>query len=122
MLGLYLHEIYIDISLVLCSKSILRCHIEIRVALKYSAPCFFALPTNCDRNKGNGADNYHSQLTYDKKIPLHELDSLSWNIMLSVGPQVNYFPSFQTLLAIRHADSSAKFICTDQPAAQHHSL
>jgi hypothetical protein len=29
--------------------------------------------------------------------------------MLSSGPQFNYFPSFQTLSAIRHADSSANW-------------
>jgi hypothetical protein len=36
--------------------------------------------------------------------------------MLSSGPQVNYFPSFQTLLAISHADSLAKFLTTLQLA------
>jgi hypothetical protein len=30
--------------------------------------------------------------------------------------QVNYFPSFQTLSAIRHADSSARFVRASQPA------
>jgi hypothetical protein len=32
------------------------------------------------------------------------------------GPQVNYVPSFQTLSAIRHVYSSAKFVCASQPA------
>jgi hypothetical protein len=31
--------------------------------------------------------------------------------MPSNGPQVNYFPSFQMILAIKHADSSAEFMC-----------
>jgi hypothetical protein len=30
--------------------------------------------------------------------------------MPSCGPQVNYFPSFQTLSTIKHADSSAEFV------------
>jgi hypothetical protein len=34
--------------------------------------------------------------------------------MPSSGPQVNYFPSFQTLSAISHADSLAKFVCASQ--------
>jgi hypothetical protein len=34
--------------------------------------------------------------------------------MPSSGPQVNNFPSFQTLTVIRHADSSAKFVCASQ--------
>jgi hypothetical protein len=37
----------------------------------------------------------------------------------SNGPQVNYFPSFQTLWLIRHADSSAKFVSASQPEARH---
>jgi hypothetical protein len=31
--------------------------------------------------------------------------------MPSSGPQVNHFPLFQTLSAIRHVDSSAKVVC-----------
>jgi hypothetical protein len=44
--------------------------------------------------------------------------------MLSSSPQVNYFPSFQTLSAIRHADSSVKFIMhlTSHHKAQSHEL
>jgi hypothetical protein len=34
--------------------------------------------------------------------------------MSSSGPQINYFPSFQTLSAIKHVDPSAKFVCGKQ--------
>jgi hypothetical protein len=47
-----------------------------------------------------------------KKLP--RTNFLPWNIMLSSGPQVQYFPSSQMLSAIRHADSSAKHVCTSQ--------
>jgi hypothetical protein len=36
--------------------------------------------------------------------------------MPSRGPQLNYFPSFQTLLAIKHADSLAKFVSASRQA------
>jgi hypothetical protein len=39
------------------------------------------------------------------------------NIILSSGPQVTYLHSCQTLSDVRHADSSAKFVCASQHAA-----
>jgi hypothetical protein len=54
-----------------------------------------------------GADNCWQIIN---KLPRMNCTASPRNIMLSSGPQVNYFPSFQTLSAIRHADSSAKFI------------
>jgi hypothetical protein len=44
-----------------------------------------------------------------KQTPTHEPHCSSCNIMPPSGPHVNCFPSFQTLSAIRHIDSSAKF-------------
>jgi hypothetical protein len=42
------------------------------------------------------------------------------NIIPCIGLQVNYFPSFQTLLAVKHAESSEKitcFVAGDAPVA-----
>jgi hypothetical protein len=57
----------------------------------------------------NGADNCCLLLTNHN--PTHEPHCLPCNIISSSGPQINYFPSFQTLSAIRRTDSSAKFAC-----------
>jgi hypothetical protein len=63
----------------------------------------------------NGADNWCLLLINHKQTPMHELHFSPWNIIL---PSVhNYFPSFQMLLSIRHADSSAKFVCALQQVA-----
>jgi hypothetical protein len=42
---------------------------------------------------------------------INKLHCSLWNILLSSGLQVNYFPSFQMLSTIRHADSLVKFLC-----------
>jgi hypothetical protein len=89
------------------------CHTEIHIALKYTTP----LTTYHWEQMANGADNCCLMLTNHKQTPTHELHCSLWNIMLSSSPQVNYFPSFQTLSAVRHADSSVKFVCTSQQAA-----
>jgi hypothetical protein len=82
-------------------------HTEIHIALKYTAPWCTTLCTNYSwEQMANGADNCCLLLTN------HELPHcLPCNIIPSSSPQVNYFPLFQMLLAVRHADSSAKFVC-----------
>jgi hypothetical protein len=75
--------------------------------LKYTTPWCTTLHTNCSwEQMANGADNCCLQLKNPHCLPC--------NIILSSGSQVNYFPSFQTLSVLRHADSPAKFVCTLQ--------
>jgi hypothetical protein len=66
----------------------------------------------------NGSDNYCLLLTNHKQTPINELHCPPCNIILCSGLQVNYFPSFQTLSAIKHAESSAKIACTSNSEAQ----
>jgi hypothetical protein len=71
--------------------------------------------TNCNWEKiTNGADSCCLLLINHKQTPTHEPQCSSWHIIPSTGSQINYFPSFQTLWAIRHADSAAKFVWTSQ--------
>jgi hypothetical protein len=89
-----------------------RCHTEIHVALKYTNHDVTTLLTNCNwEHMANGADNWSLLLTNRRQTLTRELHCWPWNIKPSSGPQVNYFLSFQTLSQIKHADSSAEFIC-----------
>jgi hypothetical protein len=100
-------------SLTLSSRSVFQMgDTEIHVARKYSAPWRTILHTNCSWEQvANGANNCCLLLTN------HKLPHCSpCNIIQLRGPQVYYTPSFQTL-AVRHANSSAKFICASQQAA-----
>jgi hypothetical protein len=65
----------------------------------------------------NGANNCCLLLTNHKQTPMHEPHCSPWNIIQSSGPQVNYFLSLQTESAIRHVDSSTKFVRASQQAA-----
>jgi hypothetical protein len=50
-----------------------RCHAEIHITLKYTAPSCNTLFTNCNREQmANGADNCCPLLTNHKQIPMHE--------------------------------------------------
>jgi hypothetical protein len=89
----------------------------VHIVLKYTAPWWNTLLTNCNWERmANGADNCLLLLTNHKQTPMHEAHCSPWNIMPSSGPKVNYFPSFQMLLAIRHTESSAKFVGASQQA------
>jgi hypothetical protein len=61
-------------------------------------------------------DNCCLLLTNQKQTPVHEPYFQPCNIMLCRSLQVNYFPSFQALSAVKHAESSAKFACASRPA------
>jgi hypothetical protein len=78
----------------------------------------YAIPApNCNwEQMPNGAYNCCLLLKNHKQTPTHEQHCSPWNTIPSSGPQVNYFSSFQTFSAIRHVDSSAKFVCASQPA------
>jgi hypothetical protein len=95
-----------------------RCHTEVHVALKYTALGRTTLLTNCNwEQMARGADNCCLLLTNNKQTPSHEPHCSPWNILPSSGSLVNYFPSFEMLPAIRHADSSEKFICASRQTA-----
>jgi hypothetical protein len=73
-----------------------RWHTEIHVALKRTAPWRNTLFTNCNwEQMANRANSCRPQLTNHKQIPTHE-------------PHCSP--------AIRHTESSAKFVCSSQPA------
>jgi hypothetical protein len=92
-------------------------HTEMHIALKHAAPWHTTLSTNWHwEQMTNGADNCCLLLTNHKQTPKHEPHCSPCNIIPSSGQQVNYYPSFQTLLAIRHTDSLAKFACVLQQA------
>jgi hypothetical protein len=65
----------------------------------------------------NGANNCCLLLKNHKKLPHMNCAACREIIAPTSSPQVIYFLSFQTLLAIRHADSSAKFIRALQQVA-----
>jgi hypothetical protein len=98
------------------------CHTEIYAVLKYTAPQRTTLIANCNwEHTANGADNSCLLPTNHKETPTHEPHCSPWNIIPSSCPQVNYFPSLQTLSVIRHADSSTEFLWISRQAA-HRSL
>jgi hypothetical protein len=61
-------------------------------------------------------DNYCLLLTNHKQTPIKERHCPPRNIILCRGLQVNYFPSFQLLSAVKHAESSAKVAYASRPA------
>jgi hypothetical protein len=70
----------------------------------YNAPWFTTLCTKCSwEQMANGADNCCLPRS-NHKLP----HCSQCNIILSSGPQINYFLSFQMSSALRHTDSSAK--------------
>jgi hypothetical protein len=94
-------EIFADSLQHICISR--RCHTEIHVALKYGEPCCATL-----------------LLTGNKWLMALITAACCWqiinklpymNIIPCRGLQVNYFPSFQTLLAIKHAESLGKLAC-----------
>jgi hypothetical protein len=71
------------------------------------------LLTKCNwEQMANGARNCCLLLTNHKQTPTHEPHCSPWNIMTSSNPQLNYFPLFPMLSALRHVDSVAKFLCS----------
>jgi hypothetical protein len=61
-------------------------------------------------------DDSHSWQTINKFPFMNH--TVSHETVPSSGQQVNFVPSFQTLLAVRRADSFAKFECFSYPAIQ----
>jgi hypothetical protein len=105
---LFQHENYADTFWQICISH--RRHTE----LKCSAPWRTTLQWH---QMAYGAGNCRPLLTYRKQIPTYELQCSPWNTASSRVPQVHYFPSFQTLSAIRNADSSTKQVHPWRPAA-----
>jgi hypothetical protein len=110
---LFHHEIYVEIFADTFQQIRIsnRCHTEIHVALKHREPCRATLLTVNREQMARGADNYYLLLTNRKQTPINEPHSPPCNIILCRGLQVNYFPSFQTLSAVKHAESWANFAC-----------
>jgi hypothetical protein len=102
-------------SLILSSRSILHIVVIKKFLLLWSiSHCSLTVAENKWHMEPISAAYFWQAI---KKLPwMNCTHFLPWNIMLSSGPQVQYFPSFQKLSAIRHADSSAKHVCTSRQA------
>jgi hypothetical protein len=86
---LFHHEIYFEIFADTFYQIHIshRCHSEIHISLKYTAPWRTTLLTNCNwEQMANGADNCCLMLTNHKQISTHEPHRSPWNIIPSSGP------------------------------------